>query len=157
MKAISKRTKTEMRVAAQKNSGAGKSAFETRLMNELKGSNFGYESIKLEYTKTHKYVPDFILYEPCIIVEAKGLFDLEDRSKMVAVKKAYPDLDIRLVFQNANTKIHKGSKITYGAWAQKHGFKYASSSIPAEWLKETPTEESRQAFFIVTEKLESDR
>lgn len=138
-----------MRVAAQKNGGSGKSAFETRLMNELKGSNFGYESIKLEYTKTHKYVPDFILYEPCIVVEAKGLFDLEDRSKMAAIKKAYPSLDIRIVFQNANTKIHKGSKITYGAWAQKHGFKYASSSIPAEWLKETPTKESRQAFITV--------
>ena len=87
----------------------------------------------------------------------KGIILNEKTIKKWEYGLEYPDLDIRLVFQNANTKIHKGSKITYGAWAQKHGFKYASSSIPAEWLKETPTEESRQAFFIVTEKLESDR
>lgn len=141
-----------MRIAAQKNGGSGKSAFETKLMNELKGSNFGYESIKLEYTKTHKYVPDFILYNSCIVVEAKGLFDLEDRSKMVAVKKAYPDLDIRIVFQNANTKIHKGSKITYGMWAEKHGFKYSNGSIPDLWLREVPSKKSRQALVAVTKK-----
>lgn len=139
-----------MRVAAQKNAGGGKSAFESRLMDELGDYAYGYESIKLEYTKAHKYVPDFILFEPCIVVEAKGLFDLEDRSKMVAVKKAYPDLDIRFIFQNANTKLHKGSKVTYGMWAEKHGFKYASGSIPTAWLEETPSDKSRQAFMEVT-------
>jgi len=39
------------------------------------------------------------------------------------------------VFQKANNKIRKGSKTTYGKWADDNGFKWADNTIPKEWLK----------------------
>lgn len=97
-----------------------------------------YEQSFLEYTipaTTHKYIPDFVLSNG-IIIEAKGIFTLEDRRKHLIIKQMYPHLDIRFVFQNVNNRISKGSKTTYAAWCERHGFKYAKKLIPLEWFKE---------------------
>ena len=83
----------------------------------------------------HKYTPDFILSNG-IIIEAKGLFEADDRKKHLLIKSQYPHLDIRFVFSNPRNKLYKGSKTTYADWCQKYGFKYASKSIPASWFKE---------------------
>jgi len=87
-------------------------------------------------------------------VELKGEFDLDDRAKMKAVKEQYPDLDIRIVFQQNNflhkmsktskkkrlDKVSKGGKIrkreSYKDWAEKHGYKCAIGNIPMEWIYE---------------------
>jgi len=53
---------------------------------------------------------------------------------MKAVKKQWPKMDIRFVFQNANNKLNKRSKTTYAQWADKHGFPWAHKRIPEEWL-----------------------
>ena len=98
-----------------------------------------YEQSYLKYTipeSNHQYTPDFILSNG-IIIEAKGLFTTEDRQKHLYVKKQYPHLDIRFVFQNANNKIYKGSKTTYAKWCEKNGFKYASKLIPSAWFLES--------------------
>ena len=71
-----------------------------------------------------------------MLLEGKGLFDTEARAKMLLVKNTYPDLDLRLVFSNANARIHKKSQTTYAMWATKHGFPYSHKEIPAEWLAE---------------------
>lgn len=141
-------SKSRVRVQARKNGGEVKSRLELKLIEQLEraGAAYEYETIKLPYIKRHNYIPDFILKEQCIVIEAKGLFDLEDRSKMAAVKKAYPDLDIRILFQNENTKIRKGSTTTYKDWCVKNGFMCASGFIPDEWLKHKPTEKQREAF-----------
>lgn len=141
-------SKSEMRVQARKNGGQVKSRLELRLIEQLdkSGEAYEYESLKLPYVKKHNYVPDFILKEQAIIIEAKGLFDLEDRSKMAAVKKAYPDLDIRILFQNKNVKIRKGSPTTYEDWCKKNGFICASGFVPNDWLNHKPTEKSKKAF-----------
>lgn len=137
-----------MRVQARKNGGVVKSRLELKLIEQLKmsGKSYEYETLKLPYIKNHNYVPDFILKEQAIIIEAKGLFDLEDRSKMAAVKKAYPDLDIRILFQNENVKIRKGSPTTYKDWCNKNGFICASGHIPNDWLEYIPTEKQKKAF-----------
>lgn len=78
-----------------------------------------------------------------IIVEAKGLFETDDRQKHLLIKKQYPHLEIRFVFSNPNTKIYKGSKTSYADWCDKYGYKYAKGFIPDAWLKDTqkyPTE-----------------
>ena len=68
-------------------------------------------------------------------MEAKGVLDPSTRTKMVAVKKAHPDLDIRFLFMNAGNKLSKRAKMTYGQWAVKNGFPYAEgTSIPEEWF-----------------------
>ncbi len=71
-----------------------------------------------------------------IIIEGKGIFEVEDRQKHLLIKQQYPHLDIRFVFSNPTHKLYKGSKTTYGDWCDKYGFKYASKLIPASWFKE---------------------
>lgn len=102
------------------------------------GVNFEYETMKIKWVSaTHTYTPDFVL-ENGIIIEAKGRFVGSERAKHLAVKKQHPDLDIRFVFSNSNTRLSKGSKTTYGSWCEKHGFLYADEKIPVSWMKEKP-------------------
>lgn len=93
-----------------------------------------YETERFEYTKNHRYTPDFILPNG-IIIEVKGWFRSEDRSKHLAIKKQRPDLDIRFVFQNASKTLNKTSHTTYAAWCDKHGFPWAEKVIPTNWFK----------------------
>lgn len=102
-----------------------------------RGVAFQYEAVRLPYTIEHEYVADFLLPNG-IIVEAKGLFDAADRRKMLAVIKAFPDRDIRMLFQAADNRIAKNSKTTYAQWCDKHGIKWAEGrSVPEEWLATT--------------------
>ena len=52
------------------------------------------------------------------------------------IKKQHPELDIRMVFQNPNGKIRKGSKTTYAIFCDKHEIKWASKTIPTAWYEE---------------------
>ena len=54
----------------------------------------------------------------------------------MAIKKQHPNLDIRFVFSNSNSKLRKGAKTTYADWCVKHGFLYADKDVPEEWLIE---------------------
>ena len=101
---------------------------------ELNGHQFEYETLKLNYTLSANYYPDFILPNG-VILEAKGYFKPEDRRKMLAVKKQHPDLDIRLVFQAPYNTLTKKSLTTYAKWAEKNGFLWAAShAIPLDWF-----------------------
>lgn len=103
------------------------------LLDELQVT-FEYESERIAYILQCNYTPDFLLPNG-VFLETKGRLTVEDRRKMIAVKKANPELDIRFVFQAPYNKINKGSHTTYAAWAEKHGFKWcAYHSIPIEWL-----------------------
>lgn len=105
--------------------------FETAVWRQLrrKRIKFEYESIRVPYILCRHYVPDFIVSTPMgkIYVECKGYLRPEDRSKMVAVKRLNPNLDIRILFQ---TNIPKQIR-----WAEKVGFRYAVGEIPSDWLK----------------------
>lgn len=104
-----------------------------QLLNQL-GVSFEYESTKVPYILECNYTPDFLLPNG-VYLETKGHLSPEDRRKMLAVKKAHPDLDIRFVFQAPYNKIEKRSKTTYAAWSEKNNFKWcAYHSIPIEWL-----------------------
>ena len=103
-----------------------------------KGVKFTYETLKVPYVKPetkHIYTPDFIL-DNGIIIETKGRWLLDDRKKHILIRKQRPDLDIRILFQNANAKISKGSKTSYADFCEKHGIPYAHREIPVAWLKE---------------------
>jgi hypothetical protein len=52
------------------------------------------------------------------------------------VRECHPELDIRFVFGNAQTRLSKRSATTYAAWCDKHGFKWAHKHVPDEWLEE---------------------
>jgi hypothetical protein len=94
-----------------------------------------YEPLKLSYRLEKTYIPDFRLKNG-IIIEAKGRFDADMRRKMLAVKRAHPELDIRFVFQNAQNKLSKKAKMKYWEWAELHHYKWAEGSIPPAWFKE---------------------
>lgn len=119
-----------------------KSQFEKKISDYLKGLgiDFDYEKLTLEYTQTRKYNPDFQLRGKSgdgkqIIIEAKGLFESEDRRKHLSVKAQHPERDIRFVFY-ADRKLYRGAKSTYGDWCNKNGFKWAVGTVPDEWLEE---------------------
>ena len=121
-----------------------RSKLEDRINDEIQtnalrfGYTYEYEIGRLHYVLRKYYIPDFILTLPNgrkIYIEVKGYLRPTDRTKMVAVKKGNPDLDIRFLFDKDN-KMSKNSKTTYSTWATKNGFPYAIGSIPKEWYQE---------------------
>ncbi len=108
---------------------------------EREGIKFGYETRKVAYTvpaRDATYLLDFEHEPSGIILEYKGWFkEAKERQKYILVRNCNPTMDIRFVFQNANKKIYKGSKTTYGMWATEHGFPWADKgTIPTAWLNE---------------------
>lgn len=134
-----------------------RSGLEALVANKLKacGCGFGYETCKLKYVKpasNHTYTPDFILPDPCIVVEVKGRFLSEDRVKMKLVREQFPDLDIRFVFSNPQALITKGRPTTYADWCDKYGFPYAKQLVPESWLTHNPSSAQKEAFRAVVKK-----
>ena len=116
---------------------------------EAEGVEFEYEKLKLEYdvpARKSKYTPDFKVGN--IVIESKGAFGYganrfsggdpaKERQKLLLIKAQHPDIDLRIVFQRASTKIYKGSPTTYAKWATDNGFKWADKGqIPAAWINE---------------------
>lgn len=134
-----------------------RNSFEQKLAECMKSNDvdYEYESIKLSYTKPAEkkvYVPDFVIPNTNIVLEAKGVFSLEDRKKMLLVVKDNPHLDIRLVFQRDNL-IYRGATMRYSDWCKANHIKYCVSrdgTLPAEWIAEfrekssSKQEQSRQ-------------
>lgn len=109
----------------------------------------GFETHYINYVvpaRNAKYNPDFLLPNG-ILVETKGLFDVEDRKKHLLIREQYPELDIRLVFSSSKSKIYSGSPTSYADWCNKHGIQYADKLIPESWLKE-PKKEIPQGILI---------
>jgi len=131
-----------------------RSGFEQTLANQLQRSGvaFEYETVKLEYQKIATYTPDFILPNG-IIIEAKGVWTVEDRTKHLLVRQQHPHLDIRLVFMNAFNKIRKGSNTTYARWCEKKNILYANKTIPKSWLSQTHTNPVQSADQVMREPL----
>lgn len=131
-----------------------RSGFEQTLANQLQRSGvaFEYETVKLEYQKIATYTPDFILPNG-IIIEAKGVWTVEDRTKHLLVRQQHPHLDIRLVFMNAFNKIRKGSNTTYARWCEKKNILYANKTIPKSWLSQTHTNPVQSADQVMQEPL----
>jgi hypothetical protein len=121
-----------------------RSGLEEATAEQLKrlGVAFTFEKLVLTYKKpmtTHKYTPDFVITTRSgkqIVVETKGRFLTADRQKMILVKAAHPELDIRFVFSRSATPISKKSKTTYAMWCDRYGFQYADKEVPEAWLNE---------------------
>lgn len=113
------------------------------------GCQYLYEPVRLPFNEPRNYIPDFALTDQAIFLEAKGWFPPEDRRKLLLVKAQYPDLDIRLVFDNPNTRIGKKSQTDYGRWCAKHGFPYAERAVPPEWVAHRPNQKQKEAFAFV--------
>jgi hypothetical protein len=133
-----------------------KSGIEGDIAVQLKqaGLPADYEPGKLPYMdKPHTYTPDFILPNG-IVIETKGYFVPEDRTKHLRIKEQYPDLDLRFVFARPENRINKTSKTTYGEWATKKGFKWSKRRIPEAWFTEPVNEASQKIIkeILITKK-----
>ena len=117
-----------------------RSKLEAQIEEQLKalGCQYEYESKKYRYYSSHQYTPDFVLGNG-ILLEVKGWFTAADRTKLMAIRKFYPEIDLRLVF-GKNNKIHKKSETRYSDWCERHGFLYSIGEVPEEWTKEEPKE-----------------
>lgn len=121
-----------------------RSKFEASIYSCAKASRKALEfeppDAIIPYSIAFRYQPDFRLSNG-ILVEAKGHLDVWSRRKMVAVKAARPDLDIRFVFQSSNRRLSRHGK-TYAEWAEQHGFPHAEGIIPLSWYKEKPNDKT---------------
>lgn len=120
-----------------------RSGLEVKAAQQLEdgGIPFRYEPGPIRYTvpeRVAKYTPDIFLKNG-IVIETKGIFSTEDRAKTILVKNQFPDLDLRLVFSNPNTRISKQSATTYAAWCESKGIAFAKFPIPAAWIAEPGT------------------
>lgn len=136
---MSWRSKSKVRTNAQKL--GYKSGFEAKIAEQIDQSKLTakslYETTIVRYTvpaRDAKYTVDWTLPNG-ILIESKGRWTREDRKKHLLVKQQHPELDIRIVFQSANTKISKGSPTTYAAFCDKHGILWAEKKIPESWLE----------------------
>lgn len=114
-----------------------RSQFEAMVALDLQdhGVAFEYETKTITYELPRVYTPDFVLPNG-VIVEVKGYFPPEQRRKMIEVKRANPDLDIRLLFQRAQGKIGQGPRaLTVAGWAEANGFPWAEGTVPPEWYR----------------------
>ena len=135
-----------------------RSGLEKKFAKWLKSKRiqFQYESLKLKYmhsvfrglcqdcqsTKVaipKIYTPDFTLNNG-VIIELKGKFTSQMRTKMLEVIRDNPDLDIRMVFSKDNW-LTKSHKMRYSGWCKKNRIKFhvmkdhRKPSIPISWTK----------------------
>lgn len=132
-----------------------RSKLEEQIARQLKDNNIEYKYEdrydKLRYTipaMGHVYTPDFSIRTRSgkrIVIEAKGIWDYQDRYKHLLIKQQHPTEDIRFVFQRAGCRIRKGSKTTYRDVCNGRArgifkgvtWKYGDKGlIPKEWLDE---------------------
>jgi hypothetical protein len=111
------------RIDMQRKQNKFRSNYEVTTANIMTNSNisWAYEVDRIDYVLEKKYCPDFKISDG-IYVETKGVWDGEDRAKVLAVKKQHPEVEIIMCFQNPNLKIQKNSKTRYRDWSDKHGF-----------------------------------
>ena len=119
-----------------------KGTFEERVIDDLnnRGVSYKYEPEKISYVVERHYIPDLLINQ--MWVELKGYFRQDAQRKMKAVKAQHPELDIRFVFQKADSPIQgakkrkDGSKMTCAEWAERNGFVWSEGTIPEEWINE---------------------
>ena len=115
-----------------------RSNFELEIANQLvrKKIQYEYEKYPIDYVRECVYTPDFFLKDYGFYIEVKGQFVASDRGKQLLIRKQHPKIDIRFLFLNANNKLYKGSKTTYGRWCDRYDIKWCEKFIPKEWLDE---------------------
>lgn len=133
---------------------AYKSGFEGRVAAWLtqRKIKFEYEKHKLPFEKKvtnaycaackgtdilqgKSYTPDWYLPSYDLIIESKGRLTSFDRTKMERIRKAYPDLNIRILFMR-NEKYGE-RRTRYVEWAERVGYICAvdtTGAVPSEWL-----------------------
>lgn len=135
-----------------KRRGRFRSNFERLVADQFidAGAEWKYEIRKYQYETTSRrpircfncgndkgavireYLPDFFLSNG-VVIEAKGRLLPADCSKLKAVRKQHPTLDLRILFQS-DRKFSRTSEKRYSDFAREAGIPYAVGQVPEEWL-----------------------
>lgn len=116
-----------------------KSGFEDTAAELFKdnGIKAEYEAEKLKYVIESNYTPDFKITNSdgtTTYIETKGYFDADSVKKMMHVKRANPELDIRMWFMK-DAKIPGRKKMKYSDWCDKYGYPYhIGKEFPKHWF-----------------------
>lgn len=132
-----------------------RSKLEEDVARQLDDNNIEYtyedKNDKLKYTVPsmgHTYTPDFSIRTrsgKCLLIEAKGIWDYQDRYKHYLLRQQHPGREIRFIFGRSKSPIRKGSRTTYRDICEGRGrgifkgikWKYGDKGlIPPEWLEE---------------------
>ena len=132
--------------AGEKFASMAERTFAIALTNQR--VSWQYEPEKISWfpapPKMRTYTPDFKVQRKdgsYFFVEFKGYLRPGDKTKMRAVKKQHPEIDIRFVFMNAHKYASKnirkdGTRQTYAEWAESYGYLWAHKEMPEAWLNE---------------------
>lgn len=116
-----------------------KSGLEHRLhTGAMKHALYEPDWGKTQYTIIKNYVPDFIHEdEPFILYEAKGRFrTFDEAKKYIHVRDSNPEVTIRFIITNPNSRAYPQTEMTMGDWLTKHGFEWCTETeVPPEWTK----------------------
>ena len=101
--------------------------FESKIAGVL-GDLCLYESLKVPYTISKNYIPDFVGEDKRgiqILVEAKGYFRVGDTQKYTSIRDSIGPYD-ELVFllYDHKKKIRKGAKMNMGQWCEKESLRW---------------------------------
>jgi len=140
-------------MARPKTEPAYRSQLERRVCNNLRNRRipYSYEPYTIPYTtevkpaycdncghnvilKERNYTPDVVLGNG-VVIEIKGKFTGEMRTKMLAIRRSNPHLDIRMLFQSDNWLTRK-KKQRYSDWCERNGFVYhVGEQVPSDWVE----------------------
>ena len=140
------------RPSAGQRTGRFRSKFELSIARKFndKGIRWKYELYKYAYYVKSRnpifcpncgevgglirreYLPDFFLSNG-VVIEAKGRLTSTDRTKLSAVRKYHPELDLRILFMS-NRILSKARGTRYVDWAESEGIPWAVADVPEEWL-----------------------
>lgn len=90
---------------------------------ESRGLKAGYEQNTFKYERPSHYTPDWKINEG-LFLETKGEFAPAQRANMVAFRNQHPNVEIVMVFADAQNLLHKKAKMTYAEWSIKNGFRF---------------------------------
>jgi hypothetical protein len=95
---------------------------------------FSYENEVWDYQyEPQKYKPDFNV--PGITIECKGKLTKDVRKKLLAIIRCNPKKKLALVFERPDNKITRGSKTSYGDWAERNGIPFSAVVPDPKWFK----------------------
>ena len=121
---LSRKTKRIARIYAR--TLGYRSMFEVRFKSLCQQHKLplSYETKTVIYQyEPQEYTADFS-HKKQVHLECKGVLDAATRKKLMAIKRCNPTMDLRLVLEKPNNKLHKGKSWRYWEWAEKRGFKW---------------------------------
>lgn len=86
-----------------------------------------------EVVKFRNYLPDFVSTNSKIVLEAKGKFTPQDRTKMLNVRKSNPNIEVIMVFQYDNW-LTKTKKRRYSTWCKYNELLYCVGPDLPKWV-----------------------